>query len=370
MVNVRDVVIDPRRCFDAFSLKALMAQKGSTAAMLSDQGLKENVVLKPAAGTESLRRSVSWNFAFPVVAMDESSSEELERTLQKLLDLVGEGAKVAWGSFADAFKGGGDLIAKTLTAGRQLAALWDDSLSPGLIGCGSFDVSFVPAVAGQPPSGFVGYALMLESRWINSAIGDPGNHGFVTCQEFKVNDEQIRARGVNSSRPDSTHLPTQTYRYPVIATSARPITQAVDEVAYQILSQVHAASGSFGNFNTEVKLRVVVAASAEAVDTEIDRLTQVAAAEPPPSDDGTAVAVDARPSMLNVPATLVATTGDARRLLVAAKQGRLVHLGSHLGRMSAAQLQRIALGLQVEVGDGTKAGLATRIAERVAGGPT
>lgn len=366
MANVRNVVIDAKQCFDAFALKSLMVEKGSSAAMLSDAGLKANVLLEPPDG-ESLRREVSWNFAFPVIATDESTPQELGRTLDELLGLVAGGVKVAWGTFAGAFPDARQLGAQILTAAQTLSQLWDDAERPGLIGCGDFDVTFVPSVVGQPPTGFVGYVLFLESRWVNSAKDVEGNHGYTTCQEFKLNNQQLRASGVNSSKPRSTLESTNTYRYPVFATDPLPITRAADKISFQILSQVHCASGSFGNFNTQVKLQVIVAGTAEAVRAEIDRLTLVASIEVPRPDDGTALASAGKPWMVDVPPTLVATNGDARRLLLAARQGHVVHLGSHLGRMSLDRLQRIALGLQVEVGNGEKSGLAKRIAEKVVG---
>lgn len=369
MAGVRDVVIDPKQCFDAFALKALMRQPGSAAAMLSEDGLKQNVEIKPTE-PDQLQRTVSWNFAFPVVATDESTIEELQGTLQALLDLVGTGAQVAWGSFTSAFAGAGDLIAKTLGAGQRLASLWDDALRPGIIGCGNFDVTFVPAVDGQAPTGFVGYALMLESRWVNGAVGNEGNHGFTTCQEMKVNGVQHRARGVNSSKPGSNRMPTDVYRFPVYAIRARPITRPSDEVSYQILSQVHAASGSFGNFNSQVQLRVVVADSAEAVNEAIDELVEVAMIDLPDGETDTAGAAAGEALRIDVPATVVATNGDARRLLFAARQGRVVHLGSHLGRMGLGQLQRIAVGLQVDSGGCDRVALAKRIAEKIAGDAT
>lgn len=369
MAGVRDVVIDPRQCFDAFALKALMRQPGSAAAMLSDEGLKQNVEIKPA-GPDRLQRTVSWNFAFPVVATDESTIEELQATLQALLDVVGAGAQVAWGSFTTAFAGAGALIAQTLGAGQRLASLWDDALRPGIIGCGSIDVSFVPAVDGQAPTGFVGYALMLESRWVNGAVGNEGNHGFTTCQEMKVNGVQKSARGVNSSKPASNRMPTDVYRFPVFAIRARPITKGSDEVSYQILSQVHSASGSFGNFNTQVQLRVVVDDSAEEVNAAIDELVQVAVFDLPGTEADSAVATFDEAWRIDVPATLVASNADARRLLTAARQGRVVHLGSHLGRMGLRELQRIAVGLQVDTVGCDRTALARRVAEKVAGGAT
>lgn len=57
-------------------------------------------------------------------------------------------------------------------------------------------------------------------------------------------------------------------------------------------------------------------------------------------------------------------------LLVAARQGRVVHLGSHLGRMCLGQLQRIAVGLQVDNGGCDRAALTKLLAEKIAGGAT